>query len=59
MLSVITSTRGMAFVRCLEFRGCPYKIYAVNAAIGRGHVACMLYGGCPLVQVSIIGFHCT
>ena len=31
------------------------KMYAVNAAIGRGHVVCPLYGGCPLLGVSIIG----
>ena len=36
-------------------------VYAVNAAIGRGHVVCPLYGGCPLLGVSIIHyrrFHC-
>ena len=30
-------------------------MYAVNAGIGRGHVACPLYGSCLLVRVSIIG----
>ena len=31
------------------------KMYAVNAAITRGHVVCLLHGGCPLLGVSIIG----
>ena len=46
----------MAFVCCLEFRGCPYLGgKKVNATISKGHVVCPLYKGCPLLRVSIIG----
>ena len=46
----LSAVRSLEVVRISEV-----KMYAVNAAIGRGHVVCPLYGGCPLLGVSIIG----
>ena len=46
----LSAVRSLKVVRISEV-----KMYAVNPAISRGHVACPLYGGCPLVGVSIIG----
>ena len=45
----LSAVRSLEVVRISEV-----KMYAVNAAIGRGHVVCPLYGGCPLLRVSII-----
>ena len=46
----LSAVRSLEVVRISEV-----KMYAVNAAIGRGHVVCPLYGGCPLLGVSIVG----
>ena len=46
----LSAVRSLEVVRISEV-----KMYAVNAAIGRGHVVCPLYRGCPLLGVSIIG----
>ena len=46
----LSAVRSLEVVRISEV-----KMYAVNAAIDRGHVVCPLYTGCPLLGVSIIG----
>ena len=46
----LSAVRSLEVVRISEV-----KLYAVNATIGRGHVVCPLYRGCPLLGVSIIG----
>ena len=46
----LSAVRSLEVVRIKEI-----KMYAVNAAIGRGHVVCQLYRGCPLLGVSITG----
>ena len=56
MAASLRGARGLSAVRSLEVvRISEVEMYRKYATIGWGQAVCPLYGGCPLLGVSVIG----